>query len=281
MRLRLSAGPFVLLLVGAAFGSVPLGRWQRLEPGLELMRWWIPAYDSTTGGGYCRMGAPFVDVLRIDPNRYRFEVYYYTQLDTVPLTIEEWQSRTGARAVFNAGQYYPDLSYMGLLVSGKERFGKRLHPLWQGLFVAEPDRNGLPKARIIDLKYSRFSPDSTPYTRIAQSFMLFDGTGKKRVKKSDWVANRTAVAEDDKGRIVVLVSEGGLTLWSFADLLQKSRLNLVKAMSMDGGYESALAVKTDKFSHLVFGQWETNDYGDISLPGIKMGLPAVIAVFRR
>jgi len=227
------------------------------------------------------MGDPFVAALRIDPSRYRFQVYHFTQLDTAPLTIEEWRNRTRALAVFNAGQYYPDLSYMGLLVSGNQRFGSKLHRQWQGLFLAEPGKNPTHKARILDLKYARFSPDSTPYTQIAQSFMLFDVGGKKRVKKGDWVANRTAVAEDSRGRILIFVSEGALTLWDFAALLQNSKLGLLRAMSMDGGYESELAVGSGRFSYVTYGQWETNDYGDISLPGIHMGLPAVIGVFPR
>jgi hypothetical protein len=111
--------------------------------------------------------------------------------------------------------------------------------------------------------------------------MLFDHTGKKRVKKGNWVANRTAVAQDRQGRILVFVSEGGFTIWDFARLLQTSGLNLVKAMSMDGGYESELAVRVREFGYVTYGQWETNDYGDISLPGIQMPLPAVIAVYPR
>jgi uncharacterized protein YigE (DUF2233 family) len=45
-------------------------------------------------------------------------VRHYSRLEErKPLTIVEWQEKVGALAVFNAGQYYPDYSYMGLLVS--------------------------------------------------------------------------------------------------------------------------------------------------------------------
>jgi hypothetical protein len=257
--------------------------WRQLASGLEFARWSIPRYDSVTGQGYCRMGEPYVAVLRIEPNRWRFEVLHYSLNgdDAGPQTIEQWQEQTSAPVVFNSGQYYPDLSYIGLLRNDDQEFGARLHPQWQALFVAEPNRKGIRRARVIDLKYDQFRPAATPYTRVAQSFMLFDQTGRKRVKKGNWVANRTGIAEDRKGRILVFVSEGGLTIWDFARLLQNSGLNLVKAMSMDGGYESELAVHIRDFDYVGYGQWETNDYGDISLPGIRMPLPAVIAAYPR
>jgi uncharacterized protein YigE (DUF2233 family) len=268
-------------LVGIAWNAGVT--WRQLAPGLEFARWPIPRYDSASGQGYCHLGEPYVAVLRIEPNSWRFEVLHYSLNGdrAEPLTIEKWQEQTSGAIVFNAGQYYPDLSYMGLLRNGDQEFGARLHPQWQALFVAEPSRKGVRHARVIDLKYDQFRLGATPYTRIAQSFMLFDHTGRKRVKKGNWVANRTGVAEDRKGRILVFVTEGGLTLWDFARLLQNSGLNLVKAMSMDGGYESELAVHTRSFDYVSYGQWETNDYGDISLPGIHMPLPAVIALYPR
>jgi len=257
--------------------------WRQIAPGLEFARWRIAYYDSASGKGFSRMGEPRVAVLRIAPSRWRFEVLHYSLRgpEARPLTVEEWQDSTRASVVFNAGQYYSDFSYMGLLINGDQEFSLKKHPQWQGLLVAEPTRKGLGKAKVVDLKYEEFQLGRTPYTQIAQSFMLFDHTGKKRVKKGDWVANRTAVAQDRQGRLLVFVSEGGLTLWDFARLLQTSGLNLTKAMSMDGGYESELAVTTNSFNYTTYGQWETNDYGDISLPGIHMPLPAVIAAYPR
>jgi hypothetical protein len=257
--------------------------WRHIDKGLDFARWRVAMYDSLTGTGYCRMGEPDIAILRINPGRYRFQVFSYLQFgDSRDLPdIEEWQQKTGALAVFNAGQYYPDLSYMGLLISGDLRFSERQHPQFQAVFAAEPKSVGTRRARILDLKYSRFVLDSTPYTQIAQSFMLFDAKGKKRVKHGNWVANRTALAEDRRGNILVIVTEGGYTIWEFAELLQASSLGLIRAMSMDGGYESELCLKTRGFSYATYGQWETNDYGDISLPGIRIGLPAVIGVFRR
>ena len=58
-------------------------------------------------------------MLKLDPGHARVRVHYFSRdSGGRPLNIVEWQRRTGALAVFNAGQYYADYSYMGLLVSG-------------------------------------------------------------------------------------------------------------------------------------------------------------------
>ena len=87
------------------------------------------------------MGEPYVAVLRIEPNLWRFEVLHYTLNgeEAEPLTIEKWQEHTSGSIVFNAGQCYPDLSYMGLLLNGDQEFGARLHP--SGRRCSWPNRN--------------------------------------------------------------------------------------------------------------------------------------------
>lgn len=56
-------------------------------------------------------------------------------------------------------------------------------------------------------------------------------------------------------------------------------LSFARVEAMDGGYEAELAVPSTKY--VTFGQWETNDSGDISMPGVHFPLPAVVAVVPR
>jgi uncharacterized protein YigE (DUF2233 family) len=96
------------------------------------------------------------------------------------------------------------------------------------------------------------------------------------VKKTEQIANRTIVAQDRRGRIVVVTSEGAYTLWDFAELLQRSPLQLSHAMSMDGGREAGLCVVAGGFRYGTFGGWKDGDSPEGAFP-----LPAVIAVVPR
>jgi len=255
----------VLSLVRQAGGP----RWRGLREGME--------FTTLRGDPYCRRGSSEIAILRLDPTRVRLRVLHYSRdAGGVPLTIVEWQQRTGALAVFNAGQYYPNLSYMGLLVSDGEFVSSRPHRDFRAALVAGSN-GGRAGARVLDLDRDSLDPAAPGWREVAQSFMLFDRSGRPRIRKSDVVANRTAVAQDGKGRILVITTEGGYTLWDFARLLQKTPIGLSHAMSMDGGYEAELCVSIPPFHYASFGQWKGQ--GDLSdAPGAKVPLPAVVAV---
>ena len=118
--------------------------WREIAPGME--------FATLRGEPYCRRGSAAIAVLRLDPERVRLRVRHYTQFGAQrPLDVVEWQQRTHAVAVFNAGQFYPDYRYMGLLAGGGRWLSKRAHPGYQALLVADR-REGGGGAEVIDLR---------------------------------------------------------------------------------------------------------------------------------
>ncbi|HVP15228.1 MAG TPA: phosphodiester glycosidase family protein [Terriglobales bacterium] len=246
--------------------------WRSAAPGLE--------FALLDGGHWCRRGSANVAVLRLDPERVAVRVHHCLQReDPRPLDIVGWQRALGAAAVFNAGQYYPDLSYMGLLVSGGKTLSGRLHPTFQAALVAGPVTGG-GGAHVLDLQRHPLDPVAPGWREVAQSFMLIDEDGSVRVRKSDKVANRTAVAEDRHGHLLVVVSEGGYTLWDFAEMLQRLPLEVDHAMSMDGGDEAQLVVRTRDLRYASFGRWE-RDGDEAAAATAGTPLPAVIELSPR
>ncbi|MBI5776037.1 MAG: hypothetical protein HY444_01500, partial [Nitrospirae bacterium] len=104
--------------------------WDRLADGLEVTVW--------TPGEACAQVPPLY-MMKIDPERFRFSVYHYRVegLES-PLTLGDWHQRTKALALFNAGLFLDDFSYLGLLYKDGKSLGGKRHGLWHGLFVAEP-----------------------------------------------------------------------------------------------------------------------------------------------
>src|SRR5262245_53950637 len=106
-------------------------RWRGVARGVE--------FTTVRGEPFCRHGSAEIAVLRLDPARVRLHVLHYSrEPDKVPLPIVEWQRRTHALAVFNAGQYFPDLRYMGLLVSNGVAVSPVLNPRFKAALVATP-----------------------------------------------------------------------------------------------------------------------------------------------
>lgn len=242
--------------------------WRQLRPGLEFTL--IPAEKIV------RSGNPNIAVLRVDPALYSFKVFAAPQGEK-GFTAEEWLLRKSALAVFNAGQYAADHSYLGLLVVDGQARGHVASKL-EALFLAEPSDAALPKARVVDLRYTAFDLRMNPYRQAAQSHMLLDRFGQIRVRRSPLVANRTTVAEDTSGRILIMVTEGGYTLWEMAGFLKDLPLELREVMSMDGAGESQMAVRINGFRFKQVGS--PTGSPDI-LPWPVTPLPVALGVFPR
>ncbi len=265
-RIRAIGAALLILLPSSAAAEPTL---KAIAPGLE--------FGLISAEQVVRWGGSDLACLRVDPKRYTFKV-----LAAPPgasgYIAGEWRTRSGALAVFNAGQYATDGTYLGLLVQNGVKKG-RLASRLEALFAAEPFDASLPWARVIDLRYTAYDAKHSPYRQVAQSLMLLDRFGHVRVRRSPRVAHRTLVAQDAAGRILVLVSEGGHTLWELARFLAGAGLGLREVMCMDGGAESQLALAVEGFRYEHYGDptagWE------IPLPWPKAPLPVALGLFKR
>jgi len=269
----------LLALLGLLMGpgpraAGPTPAWRQLGPGL--------ATRSVDGSAICRKGSPAIRIVRLDPAHWRLDVFHYSEKDERPVDIERWARRTGAPVAVNAGQYYPDRRPMGLFIKEGKNLGTPLIRPWKGMLVAEPGADpNAPRADILDLEYQSFDPLQSPWSIAVQSFMIVDHKGKKRVRRSEWHANRTILATDSRSALLMIHTEGAYTLWELAGWLFSSDLDVRHAMSLDGGLESQMVIRTGGMDYLSTGQWNVDDRGDHSLPGIRRSLPAIIAIFPR
>ena len=266
---RIAALAALLVAALVLLRGAPGPRWKTLRPGLE--------FATLSGDSWCRRGSSQIALLRIDPTRARLRVHYFGASPAgKPLDAVEWQHIIGAEAVFNAGQFMPDWTYLGLLVSGGNVISKRTHPTFRAALVAGP-RAGGNAARVLDLERDSLDVAQSQWSEVAQSFMLFDREGRLRVRSSDKIANRTAVGEDRSGRLVVLVTEGAYAIDDFARLVQKSPLQITHAMAMDGGSESQLCVVAGNFRYTCMGGRTRGATSSASVDD-ETPLPAVISV---
>lgn len=223
---------------------------------------------------YVTRGSAFIAAIQLDPSRFEFQPFHFKDEQlSGPIPIDEWAARI-RRPVFNAGQYDFDLEYLGTLKREGRVLPSRGSTQWMAALVS-----GGKDAAVIDLRGGGQAA-TAPYRNVIQSFMLRDDSGALRTRRSTWEANRTVVVQQKSGKLIVMTTEGAFTLGGLSDFFGESaQLDARRVMSMDGGYEAELALPKPRY--VTFGQWETNDSGDISLPGVHFPLPAVVAIVPR
>lgn len=222
-------------------------------------------------------------LVKVDPMRFRFATFYFRKEGlSEPPTIVEWQQRTAASIMFNAGQFLDDYTYMGLLLKEGRSIGGKRHRSWHGLFVADPFVSGIKPAGILDLTLDNFSEERPLYREAAQSLMLLDRHGKPRVRRSGKQAQQTVVGELKDGTIVLIKTMGESALWDLAECIKTGLPEVRQALALDGGSSSDVLISGEVLKNfkgvLDIAPWSAVVDGSRQR---HIPLPSVIGIFPR
>ena len=224
-----------------------------------------------------KQGPPGVLVIRLDePVELVPHSYDRAGFDG-PETVGTWVEKLGVPLVFNAGQYDENLRHLGWLKAQDQWLSKYRKEQWKGLLLSGPiGHEGW--SRLADLE-DVDAKIIERYEHVVQSMMLVDHDGKIRVRESDRVACRSAIAEDAQGRLIFLMTQGATTLADFARWIPQSGLNIVRAMNLDGGVEAQVALRTPEFNLSMYGTFGVGSTGFPTIQGlVQYPIPNVIAV---
>ncbi|MGC4121628.1 MAG: phosphodiester glycosidase family protein [Myxococcales bacterium] len=280
----------VLLLAAVTLSAAP-PPWQALAlgdpdtvPEAVAFEWTerLPGFETAVLPA--RLSGQTVDrihLVRVDPARYSFEARHDEQR---PANIDAWQERLGALAVVNASFYQMDYSPETPMKTGGALLGPRWKKTRHGAFVA---REGA--ADVVDLLGANVQEAIAPFSEAVVSYpLLLDASGKVRaVRNPNWIASRTIVAVDGRGRILLGTTETGFfSLRRLGLFLKAAPLGLKVALNMDGGPPACMAVKAGGFEETIRGRWEGNDStGEFQMfwgaEEVDWPLPNVIAAVPR
>lgn len=165
------------------------------------------------------------------------------------LVASDWLKQTKARVVVNGGYFDGDGHPMGLR-AGKNVEKTKLRRADWGVFWVKDGVAHLSHTRDYD---SSLRPDEA-----IQCGPRLVVDGKPTDLKPQW-AHRTGVGIDRRGRVVLAVSEGELSLDEWAKIwASPSGLDCVQALNMDGGPSTQLAVNGEPKMN-VNGGWPVPD----------------------
>jgi exopolysaccharide biosynthesis protein len=179
-------------------------------------------------------------IVRLDPATVRFRVHYDP---VVPRPMSGWAEHLQPLLVVNGGYFTPENETTGLLISDGQVWGTP-YGNFAGLFAVTSDGQ-------VSVRWLRdwpYDPDE-PLTDALQSFPVLVKPGGVMGFPADAddgrPARRTVVAQDNQGRILMIVApRGNLSLHELARFLAESDLELDVALNLDGGFSTGLWLKT-------------------------------------
>ena len=215
---------------------------------------------------------------RIDPMRYRFTARNAPE----GRDIKQWRKALPRAVLIVNGSYYdkkglPDTP----LVSQGQVMGPHTYDAKAGAFVA-----GDAGAAVVDLQHRPWQDALKGSTDAMVSYpMLVGEDGQTRVTvASNWLANRTFVAEDGTGHIIVGSTKSGFfSLGRLAAFLKAAPLDIRTALNLDGGPIACRSERIGSFHREVHATVEAQPH-DTTVGVLRWpldhdwGLPVVMAV---
>ncbi len=248
------------------------------EPG--DVAWLSVAPGFETADLPVMVGDQIVDhilLARIDPAQYRFVLRNAPAGDR---DLGDWMTELGAVLVVN-GPYFtrsgePDTPFL----SDGRALGPPHYDAKAGAFVA-----GVDHAAIHDLATEDWQTAFDGAENAAVSFPMLVAQGENRVRqKSNWLANRSFVAQDSAGRIVIgTTTDAFFSLDRLARFLLRAPLDLTYALNLDGGPVACQGIALGDYRRMSYGHWEAQvEEGRVKLVSLLYGdtvaMPIVLAV---
>ncbi len=214
---------------------------------------------------------------RIEPANFKFAVFNAPAGDT---GLDDWMKKLGAALVVN-GSYYahdgrPDTPFL----SEDRLLGPAQYDARAGAFISSASFTG-----IRNLSRQGWQDAFKGADNAMVSYPLLVADGATHVPKpSQWLANRSFIAQDKQGRIIIgTTRDAFFTLARLANFLRDAPLDIETALNLDGGPVASQAISLNGYRRTTYGQWELQMDGGrgklLTYPYGKTALPIVLAVF--
>ena len=210
--------------LGALPTATPAPAWDAIAAGIEWRKF-IPDGDELAQ----------LIVIRIDPRHYHFRALYQPGQ---PRRISEWRDHEpDALIIINANFFDEDHQAIGAIISDGQVYG-HADRYTGGSFLV---RDGAPMV----MRNQGNDPITAATSQLVQGWpLLVDGGNPSYVA---WSARertrRSMIAEDSSGNILIIIAPWlSLPLPDLSEYLSKAGLNILRALNLDGGGSTMLAI---------------------------------------
>lgn len=240
---------FAVLVVGAAWfffiferqtqsGAVSPSAVVEAEPAITVPR--DIAYEKFPFSIGDRTGT--MHVYAFVPGDFQPRVAY----DATPKHISTWGGGE-QRLVLNGGFFHEDYTPSGYLVVDGQRIGNRMF---------DQELSGLVSIQYGNLTIRDLAEqpllEGEKFGHALQSFPFLIKHGKPAVQEdSGLLARRSAIGADRTGNILLIMVPEQISLYEFAQELERIDIDFDMVLNLDGGPSSGLYIEEEDYRHVI------------------------------
>lgn len=277
VRLSLvAAACFGILASGPDAGAkekAAMGRWKRLEPGLELGSFPAPRPSET--------GDSTIRILRIDPEHFDLRLANASAPgEGKLLTARQWCERQGLVAAINASMYQTDYKTSVSLMRSEGHVNNPRVSKDNSILAWGPKAPDLPRVMMIDRQRDDFERLKGLYQSLVQSIRVisWEGTNVWQQQARRW--SNALVGIDGDGRLLFIHVRSPYSVHDLAEMLLDLPIGIARAMYVEGGAQAQLYVGSKHESLELTGIPEGFDE-DSQGSRTAWPIPNVIGIVRR
>ena len=224
--------------------------WQKIGNGLEYGKFELAVSSSS--------GNSTVDIVRIDPAQYDFDLLLASEHENKKRTIENWALDFGFIGAINAGMFQTDhITGTGYLTNYQHKNNPFRHSSYRMYFVCNPKEEGLPEAQMIDWQQPGAPELIGKYNSALQCIRMIASGGKNVWSKQTDKWSEAALGQDIEGNILFIFCRSPYTMHELINLLLQLPLDIDKMMHLEGGPEACSYIETEEFHLRCAGTFES------------------------
>ena len=238
-------------LCGASFQKTEI-EWKQLETGLN--------YASVPLELKSNVGDSKVDILKIDPKYFKFELLSAGEKKSDNKKADQWCKENNLLAVINAGMFKLDGDFKtctGYMKNYGYVNNPTLNSSYKTIVAFNAKDSSVPAAQIIDLSCQNWELLKNKYNSFSQGIRMIDcqQINKWQLDQKKW--SMVVIGEDKTGNLLFIFVRSPYRVHDFVDQLLALPIDLKRLMYLEGGPEASFYLQHPSLNLERCGSYET------------------------
>lgn len=269
---------FLLLLlscIAATSSKKQVIEWNQLETGLEYV-----SFEAISKSSH---GDSKIDVLRINPSFFSFELECMDQKKTGNKKIDQICKENNLIAAINAGMFKLEGNFQtctGYMKRGNYINNPNLNPSYKNVFAFNSQDTSKKSATLVDITCQDWPTAKSTYTSFSQGIRMVNCEGKATWQASEKKWSMVLLGEDISGNILFIFCRSPYKVLDFTNMLIQSELKIKRLMYLEGGPEASFYLNHSTINVQKMGSYETG-FNENDTNHVYWEIPNVIGIRRK